>query len=131
MKNNWLNIIFFIGVTLMVVISFVIILKTFEKKIITDNDIQVTAEVIEAPSSCKDLGRRPPYSKIKFNNKVFVKKTGNKFCHFVSQKKQVTMLTNENKDELIFLNEYDPMQFTYAVLILIIAVIISIKKLKS
>lgn len=131
MRKNWLDILFFIGVLLMVVISAVILFKTFEKKEIISENIEVVAEVLESPNSCEDLGRRPPYSKIKYRDKVFIKKTGNNICHLVSQKKFVKMYSNKNGDEIIFLEEYDPMQFLYAILIFVIAVGISIRKFYS
>lgn len=128
MKKKWFDGLFFIGVILMTIVSVTIIYKTFEKKTIIEEGVQVVAEVIEAPNSCIDLGRRPPYSKLKYNNQIFVKKTGNESCYLVSQKDSVKMFTNKNGDELIFPNEYDPMQFLYGTLLLIIAAFITIKK---
>ncbi|TAI48493.1 hypothetical protein [Flagellimonas allohymeniacidonis] len=128
MKRNWLNVLFLVGVGLMVVVSCVIIIKTLEKKSITDHGIEVLAKVVEAPSSCDDLGRRPPYSKIEYNNQIFIKKTGNQFCHLVSKKDSVKMLTNRKGDELLFPNEYNPAQFVYASLLILIAVVITIRK---
>ena len=128
MKKNWLNIVFVLGVAIMMIVSCIIILKTFEKKTITEENIEVVAKIIEAPSSCEYLGRRPPYSRIEYNNQIFIKKTGNQFCHLVSKKDSVRMLTNRKGDELLFPNEYDPMQFMYASLLLLIAIVITIKK---
>lgn len=128
MTKNWSNILFIIGVSLMMVISFIIIIKTFEKKTITEKGMEVEAEIVEAPNSCEDLGRRPPYSKLKYNNQIFVKKTGNEFCNLVSQKDSVTMLTNEKGNELIFPNEYDPIQFLYGSILILIAGLITVKK---
>lgn len=127
MSKKLLDYIFLGGVILMVVVSFIVIVKTYEMKAITESGVQVSAEIIEAPNSCENLGRRPPYSKIKFNEKVFIKKTGPKFCQFVLGKNSVTMLTNEKGDELIFLNEYDPMNFGYGVGIFFIALFSSYK----
>lgn len=128
MKVNWLNILYVLGISLMVVVSCVIISKTFEKRAITAEGIEVVAKVIEAPSSCENLGRRPPYSKIEYNNKIFIKKTENQFCNLVSNKDSVRMLTNSMGDELLFPNEYDPLQFLYASLLLLIALVITIRK---
>ncbi|UOY08890.1 hypothetical protein L0P88_10125 [Muricauda sp. SCSIO 64092] len=128
MKINWLNALFLAGVSLMVVVSCILILDTFEKKDITERNQEVFAKIIEAPSSCKNLGRRPPYSKIEYNNQIFIKKTGNQFCHLVSKKESVRMLTNEEGDKLLFPNEYDSTEFVYASLLLLIAVVITIRK---
>ena len=128
MKKDWSRIVFLVGVVLMFAVSSIVIIKTFEKKAIQEKNIEVIAKVIEAPISCKDLGRRPPYSKIEYNNQLFIKKTGNQFCHLVSKREFVVMLTNEKGDELLFPNEYDPIQFVYGVALLLIAISISIKK---
>lgn len=128
MKKKWLNGLFLIGVILMMIVSATIIYKTFEKKTIIEDGKKVIAKVIEAPNSCDDLGRRPPYSKLKYNDQIFVKKTGNESCYLVSQRESVEMYTNKNEDELIFPNEYDPMQFLYGTLLFIIAAIITVKK---
>ena len=128
MRKNWLNIVFLLGVALMATVSCIIILKTFEKKYITEENLEVIAKIIEAPSSCKNLGRRPPYSKIEYNDQIFIKKTGNEFCHLVSKKDSVKMLTNKKGDELLFPNEYNPTQFVYGSLLLLTAIIITVKK---
>ncbi|GAA4276819.1 hypothetical protein GCM10022259_15430 [Aquimarina mytili] len=113
----------------MIIISIITIIKTYEKKIISEKGIEVVAEVITAPNTCDNYRRRPPYSKIKFNNKIFIKKIEKDYCHWVSQKKTVKMLTNEKKNTLIFVNEYDPNQFVFGVLLMIIGIVISVKKL--
>ena len=127
MNKKVLDYIFIGGVILMVTVSLIGILKTYEKKTIKDRGEQVLAEVIEAPNSCENLGRRPPYSKIKYNENVFIKRTDLEYCHFVSGKSTVLMLTNEQGDELIFLNEYDPMDFAFSGGIFLIALLISFK----
>ena len=128
MKINWLNVLFSVGVSLMVIVSCILMLDTFEKKKITELNQEVVAKIIEAPDSCEDLGRRPPYSKIEYNNQIFIKKSEKQFCHLVSQKDSVKMLTNREGDELLFPNEYDPMNFVYESLLLLIAVVITIRK---
>ncbi|MCR8667521.1 hypothetical protein NO995_07505 [Aestuariibaculum sp. M13] len=129
MKKNWLDIILFLGVALMITVSAVIFIKTYEKKEIIEEGIQVEAEVLESPNSCDNLGRRPPYSKIKYLNKIFIKKTGNDICHLVSQQKYVTVYSNKSGDEIIFFEEYNSMQFVYAIGIFLIAIGIIIKKI--
>ena len=74
---------------------------------ITEEARKVTVEIIEAPSDCERIGRRGGFCKLKYNDKVFNKKTGRKFCRLVEGKKEITMFTNAEKDKLIFLNEYE------------------------
>lgn len=128
MIKNPLDIVFLMSVVLMAVISCVIISRTFEKRSIQERNEEVLAEILEAPNSCDNLGRRPPYSKIKYNNRVYIKKTGYQFCRLVSNRDNMKMLINEEGDELLFPNEYDPTQFLYGGLLLLIAVIIFIRK---
>lgn len=130
-KKNWLNILFFAGALLMIIVSIVIVLATLKKKEIISENIEVVAEVLESSNSCENLGRRPSYSKIKYNDKVFIKKIDNNICHLVSQKKFVKMYSNKKGDEVIFLEEYDPAQFVYALLLFIIAIVISAKMIYS
>ena len=127
MNKRVLDYLFIGGVILMVAVSISVMFKTYEKKTIKERGEQVLAEVIEAPDSCKNLGRRPPSSKIRYNDKIFIKRTDFEYCHFVSGKNSVIMLTNENGDELIFLNEYDPMDFAFSGGIFLIALLISFK----
>lgn len=129
MKKNRFNIFYLIGVTLMIVVSIVLLINTYEKKEIINEGIQVIAKVIESPNSCENLGRRPPYCKLKYKNKVFIKNTENNICYLVSQKEFVNVYSNKDGDEIIFLEEYNPMEFLYAILIMIIAIVIGLKKI--
>ncbi|NAS14137.1 hypothetical protein [Poritiphilus flavus] len=128
MIKNRLDIVFVISVVIMAVISCVIITRTFEKRTVQERNEEVLAEILEAPNSCDNLGRRPPYSKIRYNNRVYIKKTSNRFCHLVSNRDNVKMLINEEGNELLFPNEYDPAQFLYGGALLLIAVIIFVRK---
>ncbi|MBM1106964.1 hypothetical protein JQC67_12505 [Aurantibacter crassamenti] len=74
---------------------------------ITTEGRKVMVEVIESPPDCERIGRRGGFAKLKFNGKVFNKKTGHKFCSLVEGKKKITMLTNAEKSKIIFLNEYE------------------------
>lgn len=101
--------------------------KTWEKKLIQDKGIKVTAQVIEAPKKCENQGRRPPYSKIKHNGKIFVKKLSGNLCYLVVNKENVSMITNKKGDILLFENEYDPMQFVYGFFMIIMCIAMVIR----
>ena len=74
---------------------------------ITTEGRKVMVDIIESPPDCERIGRRGGFAKLKFNGKVFNKKTGHKFCSLVEGKKKITMLTNAEKSKIIFLNEYE------------------------
>ena len=116
-----------IGASLIFEISCFILWKTWEKKIIQEKGIKVTAQVIEAPKKCENQGRRPPYSKIKYNGKIFVKKLSGDLCYLVINKQNVSMLTNKKGDILLFEKEYDPIQFVYGVFMIILCIVMVIR----
>lgn len=128
--GNILNVLFLMGVILMATISVVILVKTYEKKVVNETNLIVEATIIESPKSCKNIGRRPPVSKIQYKGKIFIKKTGNKFCSQVVNKNKINMLSNEKGDILLFPNEYDSMQFVYGVILFGVSILITIKKFR-
>ena len=129
-KNSILRKVFFVGCLLMIVVSLGIIKKTFEKKTISEYGKIVIVNVIEAPANCSEVTTRGGYCKLRYNGEVFGKKAGIKFCSLVSKNTTVSMLTNEDQDVFLFVDEYDPMQFLYAIAIFLIAIIIGIKGLR-
>ncbi len=59
---------------------------------------KVKVEIIESTSYCDRIRKRGGFCKLKFNNKIFNKKTKHTFCSLVEGKKGITMLTNADKD---------------------------------
>lgn len=112
-----------------ILISSVIIWKNFIKKSIHDKGRKVEVIVLEAPSSCENITKRGGYCKLEYNGRVHVKRAGNKFCHLVSGKENVTMLTNGK--EVIFLQEYSGAPFVYGLILVVIGIIVMIKGYKS
>lgn len=129
-KNSTLRIVFITGCLLMVVVSFMIIWKTFEKKNITETGKTVSVDVIEAPADCSKVTTRTGYCKLRYKGEIFGKRAGNKFCSLVSKNTVVSMLTNEDEDVFLFIDEYDPIEFLYSIAIIFIAIIIGIKGLR-
>ncbi len=88
-------------------IAIVVLNNGISKKIITQENRVVTAQVLEVPNNCDALGRRGGFCKLKFNGQVFIKKINRIFCESVIGKSEVEMLTNKQGTKLIFLNEYE------------------------
>ena len=109
---------------IMLVISCMLIWKNFERKWINDRGFEVAAIIFESPSSCDNIRKRTGYCKLEYDGKIYVKRAGNKFCHLVSGKETVTMLTNEDGSELLFPEEYKVEQFVYAFILIIISTLI-------
>lgn len=130
-KNSTLRIVFIAGFSLMIVVSLMIVWKTFEKKNIAETGKTVIVDVIEAPADCSEVTTRTGYCKLRYKGEVFGKRAGNKFCHLVSNSSTVTMLTNKDENILLFVGEYDPLQFLYAVLIFLIAIVVGLRGLKK
>ncbi len=130
-KKMALNILLRAGSILIIIVSCMLIWKTYTKKIINETGIEVLVKIIESPRSCENITTRTGYCKLEYNGEIFIKRAGNKFCHFVSGEKTVKMLTNEKKDELLFIGEYDPTQYLYAIILFMIGVIIIIKNFKA
>ncbi len=129
LKIKFLRNLLILGGVFIIIISSIIIWKNFVKKEIYDEGSKVEVTVLEAPSSCKNITKRRGYCKLQYNGKVYVKRAGNKFCHLVSGKKNVTMLTNG--EEIIFLQEYSGEPFVYGLILVAIGIIIIIKGYKS
>ena len=91
----------------MILVGILALNKAKSQMDMTTEGRRVTVKIIESPPDCDRIGRRGGYCKLKYNNMVFIKKTGRKFCNLVEGKKEVIMLTNVEKDKLIFLNEYE------------------------
>ena len=97
----------------------------------TKNNKVVTAKVIEAPDSCKNITKRGGYCKLLYREKIFVIKAGKKFCHLVSNREYVKMLTNEENDELIFPNKYKPIDFLFSLILFLLGVYTIVKGYKK
>jgi hypothetical protein len=113
------------------IIGVIGIWKTNEEFKLTNNGIGVVAKVIEAPNSCENISTRGGYCKLQYNNKIFIKRAGNKFCHLVSNKETVKMISNKIGSELIFENEYEKSEFIYSGLISLMGLFIAIKSVRK
>lgn len=120
-----------IGGFFMIAISLIIIWKGIEKKQITDKNQIVVATVIEAPSDCDNLGRRGGYYKLRYNDKIFVKSGNRIICKSIVGKKEVDVLTNEEKDEIVLINEYEEYNLWSGFVLILIGSVISFKGWRS
>lgn len=130
-KNfNWNRLLSILGLIILVM-SIIGINETFEKKKVSELNIKVEANILEAPSDCSIITTRSGYCTLEFQGKSYVKRAGNKYCHLVSGKKTVTVLTNENRDDIYFIGEYNPSDFISIILLLILSILSIIKGLKD
>lgn len=91
----------------MLVIAVVVLNNGLVKKEITEENRVVSAQIIETPKDCDDLGRRGGFYKLQYNGMVFVKRGNRLICETVIGKNKLEVLTNAEMDKLVFLNEYE------------------------
>ncbi|TKC00882.1 hypothetical protein [Pedobacter cryophilus] len=127
MKNFINKNLLLLGGILMLFISCMAIWGNLVDYDIYRNGFEITANVIEAPENCDDISSRGGFCKLEYNGKIYVEKAGNKFCHLVSGKNKVKMLTNKNFSELIFPNEFNDFEFASGFLLLAFALFLIIK----
>lgn len=112
-----------VGLSVIVLmISFIGLWKTNEKRKINSNGIEVVAEVVYSPENCSQINHRLRHIKLKYKNKIFVKDTDLKLCQLMSGKKKIKMLTNVDKSDLLFIDEYDPGNWMFSVFLMIVAI---------
>lgn len=73
----------------------------------TEENLVVTARVLETPVNCNEIRRRGGFYKLQYNGQVFVKRGNRIICESVVGKNEVAMLTNSEMNKLVFLNEYE------------------------
>ena len=95
------------------------------------NGIEITANVIEAPEDCENISSRGGFCKLEYNGKIYVERAGNKFCHLVSGKTKVKMLTNKNYSDLMFPDEFNDFEFASGFILLAFAIFLIIRNFKQ
>lgn len=68
---------------------------------------------------------------MEYHGKIYVERAGNKFCHLVSGKKKVKMLTNENLSDLIFPDEFNDFEFASGFILFAFAIFLIFKNYKQ
>ena len=91
------------------------------------NGFPVTAQVVEAPIDCDNISRRGGFCKLEYNGKIYVEKAGRKFCHLVSGKETVKMITNNEAESLLFPDEFSDFEFVSPFILLVFALFVMIK----
>lgn len=115
---------------ILLIISLFSIRSNYQKMRIDESKVYIEATIIEAPANCSNISSRGGFCKLKYKDKVFVKRAGNKFCHLVAGKEKVKMLTNKNSDILLFPNEFSFSNIVLAFLLSFFSVFCFFKGLK-
>jgi len=116
-----------IGGLILLFISVMIIWGNLIDYNIFKNGFEVNAKVVEAPENCLNISSRGGFCKLQYNNKMYVVKAGKKFCHLVSQKNEVKMLTDENLSQLLFPGEFNDFEFASGFILFTLATFIIFK----
>jgi hypothetical protein len=130
-KNFITNNLLLFGGLLMMFISCMVIWGNLIDYDIYKNGFEITANVIEAPENCENISSRGGYCKLEYNGKIYVERAGNKFCHLVSGKKKVRMLTNEKLSALIFPDKFNDFEFVSGFILFAFAIFVISKNFKQ
>ncbi len=131
MKNFISNNLLLFGGIVMLFISCMAIWGNLIDYDIYRNGIEITANIIEAPENCENISSRGGFCKLEYNGKIYVERAGNKFCHLVSGKTEVKMLTNQNYSDLIVPDEFNNFEFASGFILLAFAIFLIIKNFKQ
>ena len=113
-------------------ISFILFYGTYEKREIASRGEVIEALVKEAPEDCNNINTNwDGYCSLEYKGKIYVVSAGKKFCSLVSGKEKVEMLINEDKNKMIFLEEYNSSQFGNGVFILLVSLFAIYSSIKS
>ncbi len=108
----------------MILVSLIIIRNGYLDKKITERNKTVNVKVID----CYETGKRNYFLKFEFNDKIFVKRTKEKYCKEINDTESIQLLTNQNHDRFIFADEYKTdNDFVYGFLLLGFAFVITFK----
>ena len=112
----------------MLVISSIIIRNGYLDKEITERNEKVVVRVID----CYETGKKNYFLKFAFENNIVVKRTKAKYCRNLKNTNQTELLTNENRDRYIFIDEYETdNDFLFGFILSGVALIIIFKGYKS
>ncbi|QVY66902.1 hypothetical protein [Polaribacter sp. Q13] len=130
-KNfNWNRLLSILGLIILV-FSIIGVIETFKKKKVSELDLKVEAIILEAPEDCSTITTRSGYCTLEYNGNTYIKRAGNKYCHLVSGKETVAVLTNQNHDDIYFIGEYNQSDFISLIILLALAILSIIKGLKN
>lgn len=91
------------------------------------NGFPIIAKVIEDPGDCNKISSRGGYCTLEYKNKKYVIKAGKKFCHLLSGKRTVQMLTDDKGEDMLFPDEFTYFEFSTGFIFIVIGIIIMIK----
>lgn len=131
MRNKSLDKLLGIFGGFILIISFIILYGTYEKMKITERGEIITVSIREAPKDCSKIDSNTGYCKLEYKGKVYTTRAGKKFCHLVSGKNEIDVLTNQSKDKFLFIDEYDSSQYANGIIMVFISLIIIYKGFKG
>ena len=85
------------------IISLIIVYNVYNKMKIDQRNEIITAKIVKSPVDCNQSNL---YCNLMYNEKIYVLKTGKKFCNEVINKGEVNVLISKDKSRLIFIGEY-------------------------
>lgn len=73
----------------------------FYKKIQYAEAADVKALILEQPLNCDGVNYRTTFVKLKFRNKVFIKKIGKEYCKYIGNKKLDVKISKNGKEMFV------------------------------
>ena len=117
-----------IGGSFMFIISLIIISNGLIEKQITQENNRVKVKVID----CYKTANNDYFIKFEFNKRTFTKRTKAYYCNSISNNEEITMLSNKQLSNFIFLDEFKKdNDFTSGTILSLIAIIIIFKGFKQ
>jgi len=106
------------------IITIMFFFETNEKRLVHSYGKEVFAEVISYPKNCYEAnsGYRKASCELKYNNKIYYKDTKLKMCEFISGKKEIAVLINDDNTRMQFKDEYGADDWAFNIFFLAIAV---------
>ena len=98
------------------IISLIIVYNVYNKMKIDQRNEIVIAKVTKSPVDCNQSNL---YCNLQYNDKVYVLKTGKKFCNEVINKGEVSVLISKDKSRLIFIGEYSEDEYYSGIILFV------------
>lgn len=111
--KKFLNPLSLVGGPVVIFISCMVLVGILNKRNITKNGFKVIVNVLDSPSTCKDISKKNLVLQLEYKERNFVKGINYKECDFVVGKQSIEMLTNRAESKFIFMDEYNPYDFFY------------------
>ncbi|CAM1351904.1 hypothetical protein [Tenacibaculum halocynthiae] len=114
------------------VVSIIVLYGTYEKMKIKAKGEIVIVKVKQAPENCSIINSNwDGYCRLEYKDKYYVVRAGKKFCSLVSGRENVEMLISEDRNKIIFLEEYESSEFGGGLFIFLVALFAVYSSIKS